>query len=57
MQDEVQDLVNIYIENRNIKLVGYKTFRGMIGLLKKINKSCKKIGYVTEIRIRLPIKW
>lgn len=40
-----------------IKVVGYKTFRGMVALFKKINKDCKKKGMRLNFTIELPMKY
>lgn len=39
------------------KRIGYKTFRGMVTQLKKINKDCKKKGIKLNFTIQLPIKY
>lgn len=39
-----------------MKKLGYKTEKGLLAMIKKINQSCIKLGYETEICIKLPIK-
>ena len=40
-----------------VKRIGYKTLRGFISMLKKQNKSLKKLGCVADFTIRLPIRY
>jgi|JI9StandDraft_1071089.scaffolds.fasta_scaffold94429_5 hypothetical protein len=48
---------NVYFgQKEEIKVVGYKTFRGMVALFKKINKDCKKKGIKMNFTIQLPMK-
>ncbi len=47
---------NIYFEKGSPRVIGYKTFRGMVSLFKKINKKCKKTGTTLKFEIILPIK-
>lgn len=49
---------NVYVDNnQQIKVVGYKTFRGIVSLFKKINKDCNKKGIKLNFTIQLPMKY
>ena len=41
----------------NISVIGYKTFRGMVAMLKKANKNCKKHNVIMKYEIQLPLKY
>lgn len=36
--------------------VGYKSFAGLVAMLKRVNKNCLKTGMRTELRIKLPLQ-
>ncbi len=56
-EGEASELVNMYPVKGALKSVYFKTFRGMIQELRRVNKNCKKYKTQTEIRFILPIKW
>jgi len=48
---------NMYFDDKGIKKVGYTTERGLIKLIKDMNKSCLKYGSVKlKLDITFPIK-
>ena len=55
---EIANMTNLYADDKqHLNRIGYKSFRGLVAVLKRVNKSCLKIGYKTEIRIVFPMKW
>ena len=53
-----EEILNI-IPNFRGELVerkGWKTLRGAMTEIKRINKNCKKLGFATKITIDLPLK-
>ncbi len=55
---EIADMINLYTDNKKqLNRIGYKSFRGLVATLKRVNKSCLKMGYKTEIRIIFPMRW
>ena len=56
---EENDIVNVFPDfKRELHTIEYKTFRGMVAMLKKANKNCQRLNFQTNIVIRLPIrKW
>lgn len=48
---------NTYFDRKgSIKIVGYKSLRGLIAVLKRANRNALKLGVQTELTIKLPIK-
>jgi len=48
---------NLYFNNKGeITKIGYKTERGLITAIKKMNKQCIKWGTQSELDIILPVK-
>lgn len=48
---------NVYIGSKGgINKIGYKTEKGLLSLIKKVNKSCLKYGYRTELVLQFPVK-
>lgn len=58
-ETEKQDILNLYPDNKGhiTKLIGYKSFAGMVYQLKRINKRCIKNNWSSDFTIRLPLKW
>lgn len=56
---EQTDMTNMFynVSKGHISKIGYKSFRGLIQMLKRANASCLYYNYSTEIRFKLPIKW
>lgn len=53
---ETFESINIDFSKGPAKVFGYKTLRGLIGQLKRINKNYKKMGISGKFTIQLPIK-
>lgn len=51
-----EELVNVFPTSKGLKRIGYKTERGLIAMIKKANKNCKKVGAKMKLEIVLPIK-
>jgi hypothetical protein len=52
-------ILNLYPDSKGhiARLIGYKSFAGMIYQLKRINKRCIKNNWSLDFTIRLPLKW
>mgnify|MGYP001583023195 CR=1 FL=1 len=56
-KQESEFLINIvHSKDGELKRVGYKSMRGLIAMLKRTNKNCKKFGGKLNFTITLPIK-
>ena len=56
MNDESIECKNIYPNSKGeLKQLGYKSFSGLVRVLRTINKNCKKLDFHTEITIKFPI--
>ena len=54
---EARTIINIIPDhNDSLKRVGYKSMRGLISMLRRTNKNCKKFGGSVQLIIKLPIK-
>ncbi len=52
-------ILNLYPDSKGhiARLIGYKSFAGMVYQLKRINKRCIKNNWSSDFTIRLPLKW
>jgi hypothetical protein len=60
MMEEIvkPELLNIKFSSKGeiIKVRGWKSFRGMVRELGRINKQCKKLNWAGCFTVRLPLK-
>jgi hypothetical protein len=55
---EITEVINMFPSSRGVlSKVSYRSFRGLIKELKRANTNCRKHGFTTEIRIKLPLNW
>lgn len=50
------DMMNSPEWDNSVKRIGYKSLRGFIQILKRQNKSLKKLGCKVTFTVTLPIK-
>lgn len=51
-----QSLQNVFISSHGAKKFGYRGMKSLFRVLEKVEKSCQKYGYSTQITIIFPIR-
>lgn len=54
--DLENESINIYPQsNGTVRSIGYKSLAGLIQVIKRADRNCKKYGYKTKLVITLPV--
>ena len=55
-QRETEDVQNVYFaDDGTPRMIAYRTIWGLLRVIWRANRACKRAGRHTELRIRLPL--